>query len=86
MQRNKQPRTIGFVIDIDMVFCAFLCILLYNHFNKNKSRFTLWLQIISRRHSKFSQPAPRGPSSFQDIAAVLTKTRKQSSLLALKFL
>lgn len=48
--------------------------------------YILWLQLSTRRHSSRSQPAPRGFASLQNIAAVLTKTRKQSSLLALKFL
>src|SRR3989344_2797090 len=37
---------------------------------------TLWLQIIPRRHSEFSQPAPRGFACSQNIAVVRTKRKK----------
>ena len=37
----------------------------------------LWLQIIFRRRSKFSQPTPRGPASLRDIVAVGTKVKKE---------
>jgi len=36
----------------------------------------LWLQIISRRRLKFSQPAPRGFACSQNIAAVGTQYKK----------
>ena len=42
----------------------------------------MWLQIISRRRSKFSQPAPRDFACWQNIAAVLTaKISKNICLL-----
>ena len=36
----------------------------------------MWLQIISHRRSKFSQPAPRGFACSQNIATVDTRLEK----------
>src|SRR3989344_6062293 len=52
-----------------------------NNFVFVKTKFlrlahTLWLQIIPRRHSEFSQPAPRGFACSQNIAVVRTKRKK----------
>src|SRR3989338_2017040 len=42
--------------------------------------FFLWIKIIPRRRSKFSQPAPRGFASSQNIAAVDTKLKKSAAV------
>ncbi|KKU89794.1 MAG: hypothetical protein UY20_C0005G0008 [Candidatus Yanofskybacteria bacterium GW2011_GWA1_48_10] len=44
MQRNNQPRTIGFVLAI-YIFCAFLCISLSKHLLKIKSIMPIYSLI-----------------------------------------